>query len=78
MVGDRWGRRKGIMLGSAIMAVGGILQGASVHSKSKAVYRALRPYAEMFRMDSCNVSGRSIFDRIWPRLCQRICPDSDW
>lgn len=31
-VGDRFGRRKGILLGSLIMATGGIIQGASVHS----------------------------------------------
>ncbi|KAF9873874.1 hypothetical protein CkaCkLH20_08608 [Colletotrichum karsti] len=30
-VGDRWGRRVGIIVGSSIMATGGILQGASVH-----------------------------------------------
>lgn len=33
MVGDRWGRRAGIFVGSIIMAVGGIIQGTSVHSK---------------------------------------------
>lgn len=31
VVGDRWGRRFGIFFGSAIMATGGIIQGASVH-----------------------------------------------
>ena len=30
-VGDRWGRRFGIFLGSTIMMAGGIIQGASVH-----------------------------------------------
>ncbi|CAI7653877.1 unnamed protein product [Penicillium bialowiezense] len=32
MVGDKYGRRKGLLLGSGIMAVGGIIQGASIHS----------------------------------------------
>ncbi|KAJ5351976.1 hypothetical protein N7452_000950 [Penicillium brevicompactum] len=31
MVGDLWGRRAGIFVGSVIMAVGGIIQGTSVH-----------------------------------------------
>ncbi|OQD60725.1 hypothetical protein PENPOL_c021G02655 [Penicillium polonicum] len=31
IVGDRWGRRTGIFVGSVIMAVGGIIQGTSVH-----------------------------------------------
>ncbi|KAH6869694.1 general substrate transporter [Thelonectria olida] len=31
VVGDRWGRRTGIFVGSIIMAAGGIIQGASVH-----------------------------------------------
>ncbi|KAH7336660.1 general substrate transporter [Rhexocercosporidium sp. MPI-PUGE-AT-0058] len=30
-VGDRWGRRMGIFFGCSIMAVGGVIQGASVH-----------------------------------------------
>ncbi|KAM5341875.1 hypothetical protein ACJ41O_014906 [Fusarium nematophilum] len=30
-VGDRWGRRFGIFLGSVIMCIGGIIQGVSVH-----------------------------------------------
>lgn len=33
MVGDRHGRKKGIFLGSLIMAIGGLIQGSSVHSK---------------------------------------------
>jgi MFS family permease len=33
-LGDRFGRRWGIWFGSAVMAVGGALQGASVHSES--------------------------------------------
>lgn len=37
-VGDRWGRRVGIIVGSAIMAIGGIIQGASVHGKTKNPY----------------------------------------
>jgi len=32
MVGDRWGRRIGIIVGSTIMAIGGILQGVAVNS----------------------------------------------
>jgi MFS family permease len=32
-VGDRYGRKKGIFLGSLVMASGGIIQGASVHSE---------------------------------------------
>lgn len=32
IVGDRWGRRTGIFVGSIIMAAGGIIQGTSVHS----------------------------------------------
>ncbi|KAJ5704622.1 hypothetical protein N7536_000311 [Penicillium majusculum] len=31
IVGDRWGRRTGIFVGSVIMAAGGIIQGTSVH-----------------------------------------------
>ncbi|CAG7921947.1 unnamed protein product [Penicillium olsonii] len=31
IVGDRWGRRTGIFVGTVIMAVGGIIQGTSVH-----------------------------------------------
>lgn len=34
MLGDRFGRRWGIWFGSAVMAVGGVIQGSSVHSKS--------------------------------------------
>lgn len=33
IVGDRHGRRRGIQLGCLIMLTGGVLQGASVHSK---------------------------------------------
>jgi MFS family permease len=33
-LGDKFGRRWGIWFGSAVMAVGGALQGASVHSES--------------------------------------------
>lgn len=33
IVGDRWGRRTGIFVGSITMAAGGIIQGASIHSK---------------------------------------------
>lgn len=32
IVGDRWGRRTGIFVGSVIMLAGGIIQGTSVHS----------------------------------------------
>lgn len=35
MVGDRHGRRIGIFVGSIIMATGGIIQGCSVHCKSR-------------------------------------------
>ncbi|SPO00313.1 related to hexose transporter protein [Cephalotrichum gorgonifer] len=31
VVGDRWGRRVGIIVGSVIMVAGGVIQGASVH-----------------------------------------------
>jgi MFS family permease len=33
VVGDRWGRRMGIFLGAVIMAIGGVLQGASINSE---------------------------------------------
>lgn len=33
VVGDRWGRRMGIFLGAVIMLIGGVIQGACVHSK---------------------------------------------
>ncbi|GES58879.1 related to hexose transporter protein [Aspergillus terreus] len=48
MVGDRWGRRMGIILGSAIMAVGGILQGASVHIAMFLVSRYLIGFGLVF------------------------------
>lgn len=35
VVGDRWGRRMGIFVGAVIMFIGGIIQGACVHSKKK-------------------------------------------
>ncbi|GAB1212765.1 hypothetical protein ATERTT37_001912 [Aspergillus terreus] len=48
MVGDRWGRRMGIILGSAIMAVGGILQGSSVHIAMFLVSRYLIGFGLVF------------------------------
>ena len=33
LVGDLWGRRMGIFVGSIIMAIGGVIQGSSVHCK---------------------------------------------
>lgn len=37
IVGDRWGRRMGIFVGSLIMAIGGIIQGAAVNCKCSLV-----------------------------------------
>lgn len=31
IVGDRWGRRVGIFVGSVIMAIGGIIQGTAIN-----------------------------------------------
>jgi MFS family permease len=39
VVGDRWGRRVVNIFGSIIMGVGGVLQGASVNSQSRARLR---------------------------------------
>lgn len=44
MLGDRFGRRWGIWFGSAVMAVGGIIQGASVHSELTPHPRELGQY----------------------------------
>ncbi|KAL2871218.1 general substrate transporter [Aspergillus lucknowensis] len=48
MVGDRWGRRMGIILGSTIMAIGGIVQGASVHIAMFLVSRFLIGFGLVF------------------------------
>ncbi|KAJ5644257.1 uncharacterized protein N7484_006764 [Penicillium longicatenatum] len=48
LVGDRWGRRKGILLGSAIMGIGGIIQGLSVHIAMFLVSRYLIGFGLVF------------------------------
>jgi MFS family permease len=48
IVGDRWGRRFGIFLGGAIMAVGGVIQGASVHFAMFLVSRFILGFGLVF------------------------------
>ncbi|RDW74541.1 uncharacterized protein DSM5745_07203 [Aspergillus mulundensis] len=48
LLGDRFGRRWGIWFGSAVMAVGGILQGASVHISMFLISRFLLGFGLVF------------------------------
>ncbi|KAH6695082.1 general substrate transporter [Plectosphaerella plurivora] len=47
-VGDRWGRRMGIFLGAVIMAIGGVLQGASLNIAMFVISRFIIGFGLVF------------------------------
>jgi hypothetical protein len=80
MVGDRHGRKMGIFLGSVIMGSGGLIQGASMHSKIHPVhvpcfrgYENLRKELTVLYFHSRDVPHILIHHRIWTRFCKYVC-----